>query len=64
MVPNSVHVKAPVYVTRDLHLESTAVASLGAAEKAAIGRNLYLKNPQNQIGLTEAATRGSLRSTS
>jgi hypothetical protein len=48
---NSVHVKAPVYVTRDLHLESTAVID-GEAEKAAIGRDLYLKNPQNQIGLT------------
>jgi hypothetical protein len=48
---NSVHVKAPVYVTRDLHLESTAVID-GEADKAAIGRDLYLKNPQNQIGLT------------
>jgi Tfp pilus assembly protein PilX len=48
---NSVHVKAAVYVTRDLHLESTAVID-GAAQKAAIGRDLYLKNPQNQIGLT------------
>ena len=48
---NSVHVKAPVYVTRDLHLESTAKID-GEAEKAAIGRDLYLKNPQNQIGLT------------
>ena len=48
---NSVHVKAPVYVRRDLHLESTAVID-GAAKKAAIGRDLYLKNPQNQIGLT------------
>ena len=48
---NSVHVKAPTYVTRDLHLESTAVID-GAAQKAAIGRDLYLKNPQNQIGLT------------
>ena len=48
---NSVHVKAPVYVTRDLHLESTAVID-GEAQKAAIGRDLYLKNPQNQIGLT------------
>ncbi len=48
---NSVHVKAPLYVTRDLHLESTAVVD-GAAEKAAIGRDLYLKSPQNQIGLT------------
>ena len=48
---NSVHVKAPLYVTRDLHLESTAVVD-GAAQKAAIGRDLYLKNPQNQIGLT------------
>ena len=47
---NSVHVKAPVYVTRDLHLESTAVID-GAAKKAAIGRDLCLKNPQNQIGL-------------
>jgi hypothetical protein len=53
---NSVHVKAPVYVTRDLHLESSAVidgaGSDGAGNKAAIGRDLYLKNPQNQIGLT------------
>jgi hypothetical protein len=48
---NSVHVKAAIYVTRDLHLESTAVID-GAAQKAAIGRDLYLKNPQNQIGLT------------
>ena len=40
---NSVHVKAPVYVTRDLHLESTAKID-GEAEKAAIGRDLYLKN--------------------
>ena len=47
---NSVHVKARVYVTRDLHLESTAQID-GAAEKAAIGRDLYLKNPGNQIGL-------------
>ena len=29
---NSVHVKAPVYVTRDLHLESTALID-GAAQK-------------------------------
>ena len=48
---NSVHVKAHLYVTRDLHLESTAKVD-GAAQKAAIGRDLYLKNPQNQIGLT------------
>jgi hypothetical protein len=48
---NSVHVKAPVYVTRDLHMESTSQID-GAAKKAAIGRDLYLKNPQNQIGLT------------
>ncbi len=48
---NSVHVKAPVYVTRGPHLESTAVID-GEAEKAAIGRDLYLKNPQNQIGST------------
>jgi hypothetical protein len=48
---NSVHVKAPVYVTRDLHLESTSVID-GEAKKAAIGGDLYLKNPQNQIGLT------------
>jgi hypothetical protein len=48
---NSVHVKAPLYVTRDLHLESTAVVD-GAAQKAGIGRDLYLKNPQNQIGQT------------
>jgi hypothetical protein len=48
---NSVHVKAPVYVRRDLHMESTSQID-GAAEKAAIGRDLYLKNPQNQIGLT------------
>jgi hypothetical protein len=48
---NSVHVKAPVYVTRDLHMESTSKID-GAAKKAAIGRDLYLKNPQNQIGLT------------
>ena len=60
---NSVHVKAPVYVTGDLHLESTAVidgASIDLStspptpkpNKAAIGHDLYLKNPQNQIGLT------------
>jgi Tfp pilus assembly protein PilX len=53
---NSVHVKAPIYVTRDLHLESTAKID-GTAAKAAIGNDLYLKNPgpgtnQNQIGLT------------
>jgi hypothetical protein len=48
---NSVHVKAAVYVTRDLHMESTSQID-GAAKKAAIGRDLYLKNPQNQIGLT------------
>jgi hypothetical protein len=53
---NSVHVKAPVYVQRDLHLESTSqidgLGSDGAGNKAAIGRDLYLKNPQNQIGQT------------
>jgi hypothetical protein len=53
---NSVHVKAPVYVTNDLHLESTAVidglGSNAAGNKTAVGHDLYLKNPQNQIGLT------------
>jgi hypothetical protein len=53
---NSVHEKAPVYVMRDLHLESTAAidgrGNDGAANKAAVGRDLYLKGPQNQIGLT------------
>jgi hypothetical protein len=48
---NSVHVKAPVYVTGDLHMESTSKID-GEAQKAAIGRDLYLKNPQNQIGQT------------
>jgi len=48
---NSVHVKAPLYVTGDLHLESTAAVD-GAAQRAAIGRDLYLKSSQNQIGLT------------
>jgi Tfp pilus assembly protein PilX len=48
---NSVHVRAPLYVQRDLHLESTAVVD-GAAQKVAVGRDLYLKSPQNQIGLT------------
>jgi hypothetical protein len=48
---NSVHVKAQVYVTNDLHLESTAVID-GSAQKVAVGHDLYLKNPQNQIGLT------------
>jgi hypothetical protein len=48
---NSVHVKAAVYVTRDLHMESTSQID-GAAQKSAIGRDLYLKNPQNQIGQT------------
>jgi len=55
---NSVHVKAPVYVLGDLHLESTSNID-GLAEKVAVGTNgslaggnLYLKNPQNQIGLT------------
>ena len=33
---NSVHVRAPLYVTRDLHLESTAVVD-GAAQKVAVG---------------------------
>jgi hypothetical protein len=59
---NSVHVQAPVYVTRDLHLESSAVidgasmdwkTKLPKPNKAAIGHDLYLKNPQNQIGLTD-----------
>jgi Tfp pilus assembly protein PilX len=45
------HVRAPLYVTRDLHLESSAQVD-GAAQKVAVGRDLYLKNPQNQIGLT------------
>ena len=51
---NSVHVKAPVYVLRDVHMESTSVIE-GAAQKMAVGRDLYLKNPQNQIGLTGGA---------
>jgi hypothetical protein len=54
---NSVHVKAPVYVTNDLHLESTAVidglGSDAAGNKVALGHDLYLKNPQNQIGQTQ-----------
>jgi hypothetical protein len=58
---NSVHVQAPVYVTRDLYLDSTAVidgaskdldTGLPKPNKAAIGRDLYMKSPQNQIGLT------------
>lgn len=48
---NSLNVISPVYVTRDLHLESTSQIK-GAARKVAVGRRLYLKNPQNQIGLT------------
>lgn len=48
---NSVHVKAQTYVVGDLHLESTAVID-GEADKVGVGRDLYLRNPQNQIGLT------------
>jgi len=48
---NTVHVKAPVYASRDLTLESQAKID-GAAQKVAVGRDIYLKNPQNQVGLT------------
>jgi hypothetical protein len=48
---NSVHVKAQVYVTNDLHLDNTSVID-GAAQKVAVGHDLYLNGPQNQIGLT------------
>jgi hypothetical protein len=48
---NSVHVKAQVYVTNDLHLDNTSVID-GAAQKVAVGHDLYVNGPQNQIGLT------------
>ena len=57
---NSVHVRAPLYVTRDLHLESTAAVD-GAAQKVAVGRDLYLKNaaePDRSHGRTTAGRRG------
>jgi Tfp pilus assembly protein PilX len=45
----SVNVATPVYATRDLTLGNTATIT-AAAKTVAVGRNLTLSNPQNQIG--------------
>ncbi len=47
----SLDVLAPVYAVRDLTLSNSATIK-GAAQKIAVGRDLYLTSPQNQIGLT------------
>jgi hypothetical protein len=48
---SSVAVGSPVYASRDLTLANTSTIK-GVAAKIGVGRNLYLSQPQNQIGLT------------
>jgi hypothetical protein len=47
---SSVSVGSPVYATRDLSLANSSTIK-GTASKVGVGRNLYLGQPQNQIGL-------------
>jgi hypothetical protein len=49
----SVNVATPVYATRDLTLGNTATIT-AAAKTVAVGRNLTLQQPQNQIGASNA----------
>jgi hypothetical protein len=55
----SVVVRSPVYANRDLWIEQTAkigetippsTITAGGPNRVAVGRNLYLENPQNTVG--------------